>query len=194
MIQFGRTVLVPPDQFPVSVANRGSRCSALVAVMGVVPEHRPSVKLLASQQRYQTPAVDMLFRTCAQAGEFKQRRVEISTRYRCLRDGSCLGSPGSADEHRLPDAALVEPALPATEGQVCRWRALRGAQSAVVGHEHNNRSGLQAVIRDRIQHRPDCVVERFDHSCVDGMILHLACISKAFSNPARPREFQELGL
>ena len=151
-----------------------------------MPIKRSAVERLAVEQRDKTHAVNPLFLRRAQSGHLQDRRQEVDARHRLVLDAPGAASP--AHDHRLPDAALVHPALAAAQRQIRRRRSLRSAQTAVVRHEEGDRVLCEAVLLERAQDASHGLIHRFHHPCVDGVVLLLPRQTESVHDPARASE------
>ena len=101
--------------------------------------------------------------------------------------------PWPAHDPGLAHAALVEPALARSEGQVAGRVALAGGEPAVVGGEHDEGVLREAEPVEGAEHLADRLVHGRDHRGVHGVLLDEAHLARALLPPLR-REAQLLAL
>ena len=81
------TVFEAFDQFVITDTDGSTRDSALIGVVRVVPEQGvPGDSLIATQQRNEAFAVEMLFRPQADSGQVQDCWVEVRTDDWCVAD------------------------------------------------------------------------------------------------------------
>ena len=106
------------DEFVIADPNRGSGNSALIRIVGVVPEQCIASDLpLAFEQRNQTLPVEVLIRLERHSGKIKHRRIEVRADHRGIADAVGFCDTGSTDQKRFADAAFVQPAFAALAGE-----------------------------------------------------------------------------
>ena len=183
IVKLKAAILIPLDEFPITLSHCPRGRAALVSIVGIMPKERPSLQLTALKQRRQTDSIEMLLLLSRQAGQFQQGGIKIGAHYRRGAKAARPGDAGRSNNPGLPDATFVKPAFAGAQGNVGGDVSFGGREAAVVGHEDHDGAIAQVKLFDRIEHATNRGVQLFQHRRIDRIVLNKTHLAGMFLAP-----------